>query len=211
MATLLVNLRHHKNLTPPISLGTPVYSHTMLPRVQSEQQAYALANCVRATLLTAVVIFSTAQLAGLLFRNALVASAASLIALLMQLVWFVFVADWTHTDPESEVLIACLGVLPLPLSWLLMSRWYAGRWILEQPNRAIRGRLCAWLLAPWLLAACGIIGFRIFEIPGIGIEPPTRQQLLMLSTEELQIAEMYQSVAAAVAQPVRVCQFCLAR
>lgn len=176
---------------------------TMLPRVAPEQQPYELANYVKYTLLTAVVIFSTAQLAGMLFRNALVASAATLVALLMQLFWFVFVAVWSRPDAESEVLIACLGYLPLPLSWLLMSRWYAGRWILEQPNRAVRGRLCVWLLAPWLLAACGIIGFRIFEIPGIGLEPPTRQQLLTLSVEEHQTAEMYQSVIAEIREPVR--------
>lgn len=180
-----------------------VFYHSMLPHISPENQSTDLSSFWRLTLLTAAVIFSTAQLAGMLFRNALVASAATLVALILQLIWFAFVNVWTHPDAESEFWIALLADVPFPLTWLCVSRWYAGHWILERKSRAVRWRLCVWLLAPWPLAACGIIGFRIFEIPGIGLEPPTRQQLLTLSAEEHQTAEMYQSVIAEIREPIR--------
>ncbi len=133
-------------------------------------------------------------------RNALVAGAATLVALIIQGVWFGIVRGWTFLDLDTQLVIGCLGFVPLPLSCLWISRWYAGHWILERQSRAVRGRLCAWLLTPWLIATCGIMAFRVLEIPGIGIEPPTRQQLLTLNAEERHTAEMYRSVATAVGQ-----------
>ncbi len=173
----------------------------MLPRLPFGEQPRVFERYVQPVLLSTITGFATAQLMGLLLRNALVAGAATLAALIIQGVWFGIVLGWSFLNVETQLVIGCLGFVPLPLSFLWISRWYASHWILERQSRAVRVRLCAWFLVPWLLASFGMIAFRIWEIPGIGVEPPTREELLTLNDDERQTAAMYQAVCDAIDPP----------
>ncbi len=174
----------------------------MFPGFPSGAQPQVFERYVQPVVLSMITAFATAQLMGLLLRNALVASAATLVALIIQGVWFGILMGWSFIDLDTQLVIGCLGFVPLPLSWLWISRWYAGHWILERQSRAVRVRLCACFLVPWLLASCGIMAFRVLEVPGIGVEPPTREELLTLNDEERQTAAMYQAVHDAIHPPV---------
>lgn len=174
---------------------------TMLSRLQAGVQPQMFEVYVQPTLLWTVTFFATAQLMGLLLHNALVASAATLAMLILQGVWFGFVLGWTLFSVENQLVVGCVGLVPIPLSWFFISRWYVGHWILERRSRAVRGWLCAGFLLPWLVAACGISAFRVWEIPGGGMEPPTREELMTLSDEERQTAVMYQAIRTQVEAP----------
>ncbi len=179
-----------------------VFVPEMLPWFSSGTQLRVFELYVQPVLLSMITVFATAQLMGLLLRNALVAGAATLAALIIQGFWFAIVAGWSFIEVETQLIVGCLGFVPLPLSWLWISRWYMGHWILERQSRAVRSRLCAWFLVPFLLASCGMIAFRVWEIPSIGVEPPTREQLLTLNDDERQTATMYQTVRDAIDPPV---------
>ena len=81
-----------------------VFAHEMVPRTHSKSQAQV--ESFKLVAFSAVTIFTTGQLAGMLVRNALVASAATLVALLVQLVWFTFVSTWSYSNGDVALVEA---------------------------------------------------------------------------------------------------------
>lgn len=146
-----------------------------------------------ALLIGASLVFSIGQLVGMLARQILVAGAMGLIGLLMHFGWMLLLQE-VGTPPFWVILGLIFGFGPLVLAWFWATRQHVSSWILERRTWRTRRRLVLCLVVPWTVMAMGLMVFRAIEIPNIGIEPPTREQLQSLSDEERQTADLYKSI-----------------
>ena len=159
--------------------------------IDASERLKMLAAMIGGLSLLASIVFATGQLVGLLFRQAMIAVAMCIVGLAIHGCWWFLLMN-SVSDPG--VWFPIIWVAPFPIAWMWLSRRHVSNWILERRTRATRLRLGLCLVAPWLLMSAGLMAYRVLELPNIEIEPPTREQLLTLSDEERQTAEMYQAV-----------------
>lgn len=183
---------HQLSLLMPLAVSVAL---TFVVSVFNERRSFPSPTMANewfvAVLFVASIVFSTGQLVGMLFRQVMVAAAMGIVGLLVHILWLVLLQNARSVNTTWGVLIA---FVPMPMAWLLVSRWHVADWILERRTWSARLRLVLGLVGPWMVMATGLMSYRAFEIPNVGIEPPTREQLLTLTGEERETAELYQSV-----------------
>ena len=198
---------HQLALLPPlvVSFGLTVIvvaaTDNVLPTITPLQRVHLLVEQLGMLALVASIVFAIGQLAGMLFRQAIIAGAMGIVALVVHGCWGALLGISVLAGPASNVrtaLIMLIGFGSFPITWLWLSRRHISNWILERRTWATRLRLAVCLVVPWMLMATGLMTYRVLEIPNFGAEPPIREQLLTLNDEERKTAEMYQAVINAL-------------